>query len=105
MYPRYLLAVVNLDGSYQLALAPDDKGRRLAAVFTYDDAFEAFLPEGEALHAEGQLLQVELAGPKLFEQLAQMSLDGLVFNCRGPARPIAFAQPFIAAILEAKAGE
>ena len=104
-YEHYILAVTSLDGGYTLALAPDDRDRTLAAIFTSDDSFEAFLPEGEALLPEGQLLRVALAGPQLFEQLSRMSLDGVVFNCSGPGRPIAFAQAFLTVILEAKPGE
>ena len=104
-YEHYILAVTSLDGGYTLALAPDDRDRTLAAIFTSDDTFEAFLPEGEALLSEGQLLRVALAGPQLFEQLSRMSLDGVVFNCSGPGRPIAFAQAFLTVVLEAKPGE
>ena len=104
-YEHYILAVTSLDGSYTLALAPDDRDRTLAAVFTSDDTFQAFLPEGGALLSDGQLLRVALAGPQLFEQLSRMSLDGVVFNCSGPGRPIAFAQAFLTVVLGAKPGE
>jgi len=104
-YEHYILAVTSLNGHHTLALAPDDRDRTLAAIFTSDDTFEAFLLEGEALNSEGQLLQVSLAGPKLFEQLSRMSLDGVVFNCSGPVRPIAFVQSFLTVVREAKPGE
>ncbi len=104
-YEHYILAVTSLDGGYTLALAPDDRDRTLAAIFTSDDTFQAFLPEGGALLSDGQLLRVALAGPQLFEQLSRMSLDGVVFNCSGPGRPIAFAQAFLTVVLEAKPGE
>lgn len=104
-YEHYLLAAYDRGGEYTLALAPDDKGRELAAVFTAADNFAAFLSAREGAQAVEQLLQLELAGPKLFAQLGQMQLDGLVFNCSGPARPVAFALAFAKVVAEAKPGE
>jgi hypothetical protein len=104
-YKHYLLAVFDRGDGFALALAPDDKGRELAALFTSRDNFSAFLDGREARPEEGLLLQLELAGPELFAQLSQMHLDGLVFNCRGPARAVAFALPFASVVLEAKPGE
>lgn len=104
-YEHYLLAVLERGDEYALALAPDDKDRELAAIFTAPDNFGAFLDQREPMREEGRLLQLELAGPTLFAQLSQMHLDGLVFNCAGPARPVAFALPFAGVVLEAKPGE
>ena len=103
-YEHYLLAALDRGQGVGLALAPDDKGRQLAAIFTAPDNFATFLDEHNPLR-DGQLLQLELAGPTLFAQLGQMQLDGLVFNCRGPAQPVAFALPFASVVLEAKPGE
>lgn len=105
LYERYILAVCQINGEYSLALAPDDHGRALAAVFTADDTFEAFLSEGEAVTPQGQLLRLTLPGAQLFEQLAKMPVDGVVFNCSGPVRPIAFAHEFFGVVLEAKTGD
>ncbi len=98
-YERYILAVYSLDGTHSLALAPDDRDRALAAIFTADDAFESFLPDDGMPSEHGQLLRVSLPGAKLFEQLSHMSIDGVVFNCSGPSRPVAFAKEFLQVVL------
>jgi hypothetical protein len=77
----------------------------LAAVFTADDAFDAFLPDDETPSEHGQLLRVTLPGAKLFEQLSTMSIDGVVFNCSGPTKPVAFAKAFLEVVLDAKADD
>lgn len=100
-YQHYSLAVYHLNGQHTLALAPDDHGRALAAIFTADDAFEAFLPDDDTPAQLGQLLHVALPGPKLFEQLSHMALDGVVFNCAGPTKPVAFAKAFLEVVLDA----
>jgi len=41
-----------------------------------------------------------MAGERLFRLLAGMQLDGLVFNCRGPAPAVAFASAFAGVMLE-----
>lgn len=105
-YEHYLLAVTDRGDGYALVLAPDDKGRDLAAIFTAPDNFAAFLDQRAARGEEDEsLLRLELAGPKLFAHLGRMQLDGLVFNCAGPAQPVAFALPFASVVLEAKPGE
>jgi hypothetical protein len=60
-----------------LALAPDNKGRKLAAIFTAEDAANAFLAE----HAAGNVELVAMNGETLFKSLKTMPLDGMVFNC------------------------
>jgi hypothetical protein len=42
-----------------------------------------------------------LDGHELFGQIAEMGLDGIVFNCAGPTRPRAFAAAFASLILAA----
>lgn len=100
-YAHYLLAVVNQGGQTALALAPDSRGRALAAIFTAADNFDAFADERQPTPEEGQLLSLELAGERLFQQLSGMQLDGLVFNCCGPAPAVAFAPAFAEVVLEA----
>jgi hypothetical protein len=100
-YEQFSLAVYYLDGKHSLALAPDDRERALAAVFTADDAFDAFLPDDGMPSEHGQLLRVTLPGAKLFEQLSTMSIDGVVFNCSGPTKPVAFAKAFLEVVLDA----
>lgn len=88
-------------GQTALALAPDGQGRALAAVFTAADNFDAFTEVRQPALEEGQLLSLELTGVELFRLLAGMRLDGLVFNCSGPAAAVAFAHAFAEVILEA----
>jgi hypothetical protein len=87
-FPNYLLVLI--DG--KLATAPDDKDRLLAAVFTTDAARNIYLidlPETEKT-ALNQKLLTNCTGRELFSLLAPMPLHGIVFNCAGPDRPIAF---------------
>lgn len=100
-YAGYLLAVVNRGGQTGLALAPDSKNRTLAAIFTAADNFDAFIETRQSSLSEGQLLSLELTGVELFRLLAGMRLDGLVFNCSGPAAAVAFAHAFAEVILQA----
>lgn len=99
-YPRYLLVVWAAQGRTSLALAPDNRGRQLLAIFTHRDGVEAFLEELDEDDLRA-LSTLELTGRELFSRVATMTaLDGMVFNCRGPARPVAFALPFAQLVLE-----
>jgi hypothetical protein len=100
-YEHYLLAIARQGDQTKLALAPDSQGRALAAIFTAPDNFDAFVEARQSSPEEGQLLSLEMAGDALFRQLAGMRLDGLVFNCCGPAQAVAFASALAAVILEA----
>ncbi len=100
-YEHYLLPVLAAEGDrYALVLAPDPQGRALAAVFTAPDAFDAFVQALSMIPDDEELLQLEVPGPVLFAQLAETSLDGLVFNSFGPSRPVAFALPIASLLLE-----
>ena len=89
-YQSYYIGMIREDGGEYLALAPDGKGRRLAALFTADDAAEAYLDQEKKDTVQMRIID----GPNLFDGLSRMSLDGLVFNCCGPTLPHAFAQAF-----------
>jgi hypothetical protein len=82
--------LVLIDG--KLATAPDDTQRRLAAVFTSDEARNEYLNDlPDAIKtAVNQKVTLSCNGHDLFTRLAAMPLDGIVFNCLGPERPIAF---------------
>lgn len=83
-------------------LAPDRQGRKLAAVFTAEDALQAFrMRHGAAL--EGQKLEVRrYDGATLFEALTQTpGLDGVVFDCAGPLSPRAVSLAYLRLILAA----
>jgi hypothetical protein len=86
-FEGYRLPVVQSEsGKAHIALAPDAQGRKLAAVFTAEDCLEAFLKDAQGAYGEGLLVDT-LDGAKLFEQLKALPLDGVVFNCSGPAKP------------------
>jgi hypothetical protein len=82
-------------GAKFLALAPDNKGRRLAAIFTAEDAAQAYLAD----RSSGAVELVSVDGERLFKSLKAMPLDGIVFNCQGPTTPRAFAIAFADEVL------
>lgn len=87
-YEGYRVGVRRVGERVQMVLAPDEKGRRLAAVFTSDEAADAYA--GQVSPAD-ELQWLRLPGAQLFEQLGGMPIDGIVFNCMGPPKPVAFA--------------
>jgi hypothetical protein len=95
-YPEYLLLFTG-DG---MPMAPDHKGRRLAPIFTSHTAYDAFHQE---VMSEGKLVQPWIAtvsGADLFPKLHTMNLDGIVFNCCGPQRPLAFVPRTLEVLVE-----
>lgn len=81
-------------------LAPDDRKRTLAAVFTSETACDAYLAE-PGLAPQGTVAS-HCDGRELVARLGQHRYQGIVFNCLGPDRPLAFVpdllvrlQPFI----------
>lgn len=99
-YDSYTVAVTLQDGKPRLVPAPDGQGRALAAVFTADDAFDAFAPAARAVVASGEVQQVPMAGAALFDTLRRLPIDSFVFNCAGPGVPIAFARAVADIILD-----
>jgi hypothetical protein len=83
---------------FQMFMAPDGRGRKLAAVFTAIDAADAFV-SAHRLDAESVRV-VARTGTAVFTDLDALELDGIVFNCVGPTRPIAVAHAFAAAVLD-----
>lgn len=99
-YPWYEVALEGEGQARQMLLAPDDRGRRLAALFTTQDALELFLAAlGDQV--QGRVARATTAGQDLFISLKQLELDGLVFNCCGPTPPRAFGIGVLDAILSA----
>ena len=96
-YPAYRIVVNRVDN--RLVMAPDQEGRILAAVFTAEDACDAFLDEA-SIQNGAQLEPLIYCGKDLFELLSKMDLTGIVFNCSGPTRAVAFAAAFSQVILE-----
>lgn len=100
-YPAFLVAVAQVDGQTRLIFAPDGQGRQLAALFTFDDAFAAYQAEMQPRYPDFELRPLRLPGQELFSRLAQLDIDGLVFNCSGPSQVIAFTREFTERILTA----
>ncbi len=95
-YPAYQVLV--REGGSSLVLAPDDQGRRLAAVCTAPDTLAAFLAQvRQGAEVEARVL----AGRPLFELLARLPLDGIVFNPSGPVPPTALAPAITRVVLGA----
>jgi len=100
-YQNYWVPVGVRGDAMRLVMAPDDKGRSLAAVFTYEDTCGAFLPMAQAHETSGRVEERVLAGPALYSILNTMPIDGMVFNCNGPVAPVAFAKGFAQVVLDA----
>lgn len=78
----------------KMALAEDagGEGRRLAAVFTAEDALQYFIAHSSRSASDG-LVSVRLSGRELCEQVAgNTEIDGFVFNPCGPSAPVALAR-------------
>ena len=87
-FPYYLLPIVQDEqGRSHIALAPDHQQRSLAAVFTSEDCAQRYIQAvGDKL---GNVTMDLTEGSKLFHHLDLLPLDGLVFNCYGPAPMVA----------------
>jgi hypothetical protein len=102
-YANYFIAVATgASGQASIVMAPDDQGRTLAAIFTASDAYDAFLPTAEAKSPGAEVRGALVTGQTLFDALARMNITGMVFNCMGPATPVAFAIGFAKVILESQ---
>lgn len=97
-YHGYSFVLVKNGEKLLPALAPDSKGRPLMAVFTFEDAVQAYLPEAAVKYRNCELLERTLSGTELFRFLSSLKTDGLVFNCCGPTTPIAFQMQFAALV-------
>ena len=91
-YKHYSVLVKLTDGKAGMVMAPDPKRRRLVAIFTSTDTYERFFQEAKGMAGEAELRQLTFDGAHLFQTLQTMNMDGFVFNCSGPATPVAFAQ-------------
>jgi len=79
------------DGS-DITLVPDPAGRKLAAVFTADDAVSLCTDQWSApepAHA------ARASGMRLFALLRRLGVDGCVFNPCGPGAPLAVSSELV----------
>lgn len=84
-----------MEDNQYIALVPDGRGRKYAAVFTSDDALDLFLER----NGKPNMKPVSIGGATLFDAIRRMPLDGLVFNCSGPTKPRAFPLTFAEEVL------
>ncbi len=96
----HLLMRATADGHSQLVLAPDARGRQLAAVFTAEDCLQAFM-DRVLTQVKPLPLSLMLSGQELFERLVAMPLQGIVFNCAGPVQPQAVQLELARQVLQA----
>jgi hypothetical protein len=94
-YPYFELAVYEDGDDARLVAAPDDQGRDLIAVFTHADAFDAFAEETN----DEELRSVTLSGVELCEQLRELGVDGVMFDCSGPGPVSVFERAFAEDVL------
>lgn len=88
-------------GERAITLAPDRRGRKLAAVFTAPDTLDAFLNDRRDGGLKFEPAAAALSGEQLFGDLRDMPIDGIIFNCAGPAPPRTFVPAFAGAVLAA----
>ncbi len=95
-FSRYLVVGQDAEDAPDLMLAPDTAGRKLLAVFTSEDAVDAFVRETGATG-----VATTLPGDELFFAMRELPIDGFVVNCCGPAATRAFAKGAVDRILTA----
>lgn len=96
-YPYFELAVYEDGDGARLVAAPNEQGRDLAAVFTHADAFDAFAEETN----DEDLRSVTLSGVELCEQMREMGIEGVLFDCSGPGPALVFERSFAEDVLRA----
>ena len=85
-----------MEDEQYVTLAPDGRGRKLAAIFTAEDTLDLFLERNPKPNRR----PVPINGESLFVAIQKMPLDGMVFNCSGPVKPRLFPLSFASEILE-----
>ena len=94
-FNHFLIPIIqDSNGVTHITLAPDDQGRKLAAIFTSEDCLQAFVTASK--HLLGEDIKIdEISGTQLFQNLSQVPIDGVVFNCNGPVTPRALSKEFV----------
>jgi hypothetical protein len=101
-FDSYYVVMQRLEGDeHALTLAPDKRGRKLAAVFTAPDTAEAFLRDQGDGGIKFAPVTVAVGGEQLFRDLQNLPIDGIVFNCVGPVPPRTFVPDFARAVVYA----
>jgi hypothetical protein len=100
-FDGYYIVLQKMDDGYALTLAPDAHGRKLAAVFTAEDTLDAFLKDPRGGEFNFEPVTRMMSGEHLFEDLRDMPLDGITFNCSGPLRARMFSAALATAVVAA----
>jgi len=97
-YGNYIVPIEKADnGHYAPLPAPDTKGRKLLAAFTFSDALDAYVVKE---HGSKPIDVTIYTGDYLCKWVVESSCEGIVFNCSGPSRPIAFGREFAQEVLK-----
>ena len=98
-YEGYCVPLVDSEGGTQhIALAPDQEGRKLAAVFTAEDCLDIFIQHaGSSLGEKVRIDQHK--GETLLPYLFSLPIDGIVLNCYGPPPPKALEKDALLQLL------
>lgn len=100
-FDGYYIVLQKVEDGFALTLAPDRHRRKIAAVFTAEDALDAFLKDQRAGEIQFEPLTRTMPGEHLFEDLRDMPLDGIAFNCSGPTPPRMFTAALASAVVGA----
>jgi hypothetical protein len=102
-FSDYRMVLFESGRGTQIALAPDPQGRKLAPIFTAEDTVNGFLEylQDAATRRYPAVRILAQNGSRLFSQLRDLPLDGIVFNPKGPIPPRAFGSAIIQYILAA----
>lgn len=103
-HPAFFLVTSSVTSSLgnheSLVMAPDDEGRKLAAVFTAEDCCEAFVAAASAALQTAPKVK-PVSGVQMCKLLSETKADGVVFNCLGPVHPYAFSAEMFQLVLNA----
>ena len=96
-YSNYIVPVLQgADGFFKPFTAPDSQGRKLFAAFTFSDALNTYVfDEHDGTPADVTVY----SGEYLSKWILESDCEGVVFNCRGPNRPILFTRQFAKEVL------
>ena len=100
-HDAYYIVLQKIPEGFALVLAPDAHERKIAAVFTAEDTLDAFLKDGRNGKFEFEPVTRTIPGQQLFEDLRDMPLDGISFNCAGPVPQRRFAAALANAVVTA----
>lgn len=100
-FEGYYIVLQKVEGGYALTLAPDQHGRKLAAVFTAEDALDAFVKDQTAGQLNFEPVTRSISGDLLFDDLKDIAIDGICFNASGPIPKRMFTAALAGAVMSA----